>query len=122
MADALALQLPGLITADNWRTEQQPEAIGTIKIIPSTPGIITPCGQDVVHAGDSKTTTTGVLVDYSILVIQQTRRVHFDIAAEVQKLLHGDPLEMPPVPAGMNGGSWANFERFLGGGFPSIRE
>ena len=79
------------IQPDTWRSENKPDAPGTIRFVTSSP--IT------VEGGEA--------IEQSVLVIRHTRSVHRKIARLVEKILHGAPYS--DAAAGMGGGMGGSF-------------
>jgi hypothetical protein len=91
---ALDLQrrLPNFVKADNWQTDAQPDAVGRIEFVSSP-------SETVGEGANSK------VVDYSVLVIRQTREVHEQISRFLPKILHGyTPTDASQMATGGMGG------------------
>jgi hypothetical protein len=101
MADDLANLMRLLVLPDSWRSDQTPEAAGTIQRAVSKSDFV----------GDH-------VVSYSILIIRQTRAAHDEIAEFTRKIEGGDAP--PPMAADFGAGTEAPAPAmggFGGGGF-----
>ncbi|MFO0906418.1 MAG: hypothetical protein U0939_25660 [Pirellulales bacterium] len=99
VAEDLEKSLPTLLQPDSWKTEKQPAAVGTIRRLRSW-------SQPVAGEGETNKTPTAA---YSILVIEQKRKVHAEIPDLLHKIQHGDA--QPAFGGGMGGMGG------MGGGF-----
>ena len=79
VAEDLEKLLPTLVSPESWKSEQQQNAAGTIRRVRSWSKV------DFVDGNRNMTVT-----EYSILVIEQKRKVHQKIPAILQKIEHGD--------------------------------
>jgi len=120
VAEPLVDLLPKLIKPDTWKSSAQAEAIGTIRQLPSTPGVLknaySPPAQPTQQANNPPSTDTGPVIDYSVLVIRQTRATHWEIEQLLHRIERGDPpIEQESASGGGMGGGF-------GGGFFSVPE
>jgi hypothetical protein len=76
--------LPTLLAVDSWRSDKQPEGVGKIQRIRSWSEVATATRQ---KGGSS---TESALIPYSILIIEQRRRVHEQILETLRKIEYGD--------------------------------
>lgn len=93
IAQGLARALPELVAPTSWKTDDRPEGVGTILVLPS---------DSEVTQGPDK---SALVVPQSVLIVKQTRENHEAIADRIQKVRHGD------AAAAMEG------KAFGGGGF-----
>lgn len=89
MAEDLRLRLPELLAPESWRGPEYPEATGTILQLSSRPEWLT-ANPRTAKAGESATSGTAVLVEYSVLVIRQMRQVHDQIPEIILRVQQGD--------------------------------
>ena len=92
VADDLTDELPTLVAPSTWKSEAQPTAVGTIRKLRSWDQASRPAAKDA---------TSEPLVSYSVLVIEQRRKVHREISKTLQRIELGD---MPEMQGGMGGG------------------
>ncbi|MDZ4685072.1 MAG: hypothetical protein SH850_08270, partial [Planctomycetaceae bacterium] len=85
MTTDLMIKLPRLLHEESWQSEAHPNAKGALKSIPSRPGPLDSAGQG----------GTPIVVEHSILIVQQTREIHKELGQLLQKLETGDPLIEP---------------------------
>lgn len=111
MADDLAPMLPLMVQNETWKNEERPDAIGTILIFASSPGILDAAGLDVEET-DGEGTQHGLVVPYTTLMITQTREVHEKISELIIQIENGDEIPMGSGMGGMGGS--------FGGGFFSV--
>lgn len=97
VAEDLEKLLPTLIEVDTWRSPDQPNAVGTIRRIRSWDERLRGTADDQ----QGGTGTPAVTVSYSILLIEQKRRVQRKIPEILQKIEHGD--QVFPAGGGMGG-------------------
>lgn len=84
VAEDLEKLLPTLVATDSWRRNSQADGVGTIQRIRSWSEVATAPGQGAGAAGES------VLLPYSILIIEQRRKVHDQISDILRKIQYGD--------------------------------
>jgi len=101
VAEDLEELLPTMLHPDSWKSEKQPTAIGTIRRIRSWSQVT---GQKVAKGGTARPPAT---TSYSILLIEQKRKVHREIPKILQKIEHGD--EVPAFGGGGMGGMDGGF-------------
>lgn len=105
VADDLVKELPLLVLPETWKSDTQPNGVGSIRQLRSW-------DQSLVRpAGAKDNTVPEPLISYSVLVIQQRRKVHQEIAKTLQRIERGDA---PEVPAG---GGMGGIKTFGGGMF-----
>lgn len=117
-ADLVTL-LPQLVQADTWKTDQKPEAVGTILRLASAPELIDSQGR-IVHASTTGVVTSrtdALIATRAVLIIRQTRAAHQEIVEVIRRVEHGDPVEfeLETGHGGAIGGGG------FGGGYFSIR-
>lgn len=95
VAEDLEKQLPTLIHPDSWKSAERPQAIGTIRRLRSWSRPAAPTDK----SADKPSTS----IPYSILVIEQKRKVHEEIPSLLLKIEHGD-LPAQGGVGGMGGG------------------
>lgn len=115
-AEELVTLLPELLDSASWKSEAQPDGIGTIRLIASYPGPVE--GTEIVatQKPDEATAPPRVAVEHSILMIRQLPTIHQEISSLLVRLRNGDYA--PPVMNGGAGGLGGGF----GGGFFSVSE
>lgn len=84
VAEDFGKLLPSLLATDSWRNDKHPEAEGTIQQIRSWSEVASASGQEEGNAAES------ALIPYSVLIIQQRRKVHDQIPELLRKIRHGD--------------------------------
>lgn len=89
VADDLRTHLPELLSPESWRGPEHPEAVGTILQLSSQPEWLA-ASHRTGNVGDSTTSGTAVLVEYSVLVIRQTRQIHDQIPEIILRVQQGD--------------------------------
>lgn len=94
----LATRLPVLVPSDSWADPNAAGGLGSIVSVASTPQIGPP-------AGDAAPQT----VPHTTLIITQTNTIHREIAATLQRIQAGDPLDTGEADQSGGGGG-------LGGG------
>ncbi len=110
--------LPEQVRTDTWKTAERPEAIGTIRRVISRPEVL--ASQTAPAAGSPA--PPGVLIDYAVLMVRQTREAHQEISKLLWQLENGDShLEMSDHMGGGMGGFGGGGVGFGGqqGGFGS---
>ena len=98
VADDLAEELPTLVAPLTWKSDAQPTGVGTIRRLRSW--------DQAARTPNNKDSATEPLISYSVLVIEQRRKVHREISKTLERIERGD---MPEVQMGGMGG--------MGGGF-----
>jgi len=104
----LSLKLPLLVSPDTWQSDEQNDRPGQLFVISSEPDFSN-LGKSVQAATGSKQPPTSLIVERSVLIIQQTRSAHNDIAKIIRRVKTGDGA----AGSGFGGGGF-------GGGFFSI--
>ena len=116
IANDLELWLKQLVEPETWKSPNQPEGIGTIVNIKSTPALIGAGKKVLKKSVDEKSQIQeGLLMEYSVLIIHQTRETHEQIRDLIFKIENGS------IEAGGGGGLGGQGGGF-GGGFFSLRE
>lgn len=95
IAEDLESHLPRLVAVDTWRSDEQPTRAGTVLRIAST-----------------TTQTETSIVEQSVLIVRQTREVHDEIAAILERIKNGDPQS--------NGGGFGGGGQGFGGGLFNV--
>jgi hypothetical protein len=114
VAEVLADGLKMLIAPESWRSEERPDAPGTILLLPSNVTATTLPG--VPTGVDQKVGSSIVVVPQSVLIIHQTRKNHEKISTLIRRIQNGDP----PITFGGGGGLGGGGGGF-GGGYFSIK-
>lgn len=121
MADDLKLMLPRLVSPKSWRTEGQPDAVGTIDRVRSRPTWLSDAGAEGPAAkGSSPFKTTSVLQENAVLIIHNTRAVHEEIGELIHKIEIGDPTRLTDDSSKQQGGLGMGGQGGFGGGFFSM--
>jgi hypothetical protein len=95
MADDLKQMLPRLVSPKSWKSEAQPDAVGTIDRVRSrTTWISDGVAQGPGAKGTLPIKTTSVLQENAVLVIHNTRAVHEEIGELIDKIETGDPTRL----------------------------
>jgi hypothetical protein len=102
VAEDLEKLLPNLLAVDSWRSDKQPEGVGTIKRIRSWSQAST------ASSGTERSSPETARIPFSILIIEQRRKVHEQILETLRKIEYGDL----GFSAGMGGGGMGG----MGGG------
>jgi hypothetical protein len=84
VAEDLEKLLPNLLAVDSWRSDKQPEGVGTIKRIRSWSQAST------ASSGTERSSPETARIPYSILIIEQRRKVHKQILETLRKIEYGD--------------------------------
>jgi hypothetical protein len=106
VAEDLAKLLPSLLATDSWRTDKQPGGVGTIQRVRSWSEVATAPRQDAAKPGES------ALIPYSVLIIEQRRKVHDQIPEIVNKIKLGSG----GTGGGMGGGGMGGTGKGPAGG------
>lgn len=119
-ASDLAPLLPTLVRPETWTSAEHPQAPGKIlHAIASTPEVRDQGTVPPMQPGQGAATATGpfAVLEYTTLMIQQSREVHDDILRLIDAIERGDSrdhLQYMPMGGGMHRG--------MGGGFFSIQK
>jgi hypothetical protein len=105
VAKELAVALPSMLDADTWKNKARPGAPGTIRILKSWDHM--PDCKVSSNSAESSAAFRSATA-YSVLVIEQKRRIHKQIPALLQRVEHGDTTLETGGMGGMGG---------MGGGF-----
>ncbi|MFP6762664.1 MAG: hypothetical protein VB858_03570, partial [Planctomycetaceae bacterium] len=105
----LSLKLPLLVSPDTWQSEQEKDRPGQLFVISSEPDFSN-IGKSAQTATASKQPTTSLIVERSVLIIQQTRAAHNEITKIIRRVRTGD-----------GGGGGASGGGGFGSGFFSIQ-
>jgi hypothetical protein len=102
-----------LVRPESWRSEERTDAPGTILIVSSAPELsrAADLGDNGKDGGQS---STRLIIERAVLIVQQTRAAHEEIAKVIARVESGDAR--PFGTAGGMGGGMGGF----GGGFFSI--
>ncbi len=114
VAEVLADALKILIAPESWRSDERPDASGTILQLPSNVTATTLPG--VPTGVDQKVGSSIVVVPQSVLIIHQTRKNHEKISTLIRRIQNGDPPIMFDGGGGLGGGGGGGF----GGGYFSV--
>jgi len=106
VAEDLEKLLPALLSPETWKSEKQPNAVGTIRRVRSWSKI----EMEKLDASGRNAR----LIPYSVLLIEQKRKVHQRIPAILQKVENGDGH--PNLGGGMGGGGMGGGMGGMGGG------
>ena len=96
IAMSLGLALKELVAPDSWMTKENSEAIGTVRMLPSTPTVLEVKGKE-----------PAISLENSVLMIRQTNENHLKIAELIQNIENGNSKQ--GAGGGFGGGG-------LGGG------
>ncbi len=111
VARDLSTALPLLVQPDSWKSEQHPEAPGTILVVSSVPELSEVVDTDR-KAEESGQSLAALFSERSVLIVQQTRAVHKEISEIIARVRSGDDAGsmggLSSAPMGMGG---------FGGGF-----
>lgn len=112
MAKDLQANLKDLVRPETWKSDQQPQASGTILLIKSTSDLLDAQGRTAV--GSAVPTGHVLVVDNSVLIIRQMREVHTELDDLINKLTRGERPVDPNSGGGLGGGGF-------GGGFFDVK-
>ncbi len=102
MAEDVARWLPLLVEPESWKSDERPEAPGTVVYV--TSGSELRNGRRAV-AGEGE--ASALVVRYAVLIVDQTRRAHGDIAEMIRRIERGDTpveaIDAMAAPAAMGG-------------------
>lgn len=103
MADDLQSELPLLVSTNTWKVMGSADAVGTIVLVRSEPNHAHPGNTDNEAATDK---VPAALNLQSVLIVQQTRAVHREIAKVIDRIRTGDRVESETEASnrGMMGG------------------
>ncbi len=121
MAQDLQLHLGELVRPETWKSENRPDAPGTIMILKSTSDLRDANGRTPVSSkGTAPAQEPGhiLVVDNSVLIIRHMREVHEGIDMLLNKLTTG---ERPMNQRSGFGGGGQGGQGGFGGGFFKIR-
>ena len=107
VAEDFGKLLPSLLAMDSWRSDKHPEGVGTIQQIRSWSEVASAQDQNAAKPGEA------VVVSYSVLIIEQRRKVHDEISELLRKIRHGESLQ---GFGGMGGGMGGGQKGPVGGG------
>jgi hypothetical protein len=115
MARDLSTILPLLVRPDSWKSDQRMEAPGTILVVSSIPE---PSGASEVAkiANETDQSLARLFIERAVLIVQQTRAAHEEIAKVIARVESGDARTFGA--AGMMGGGMGMGG--FGGGFFSV--
>ncbi len=119
MAQDLEQHLTEMVRTETWKSENTPDAPGTIRILKSTSDLLDTHGRSAVTAKETAGQNAGhvLVVDNSVLIIRQLREVHEEIDRLLDKLTTGErPVDPNAMGGGMGGGGGG-----FGGGFFDVR-
>jgi len=90
IANDLENGLLDLVDPATWKTPDQPNAVGTVVNIKSTPALIK-ADQQVLLKSEDETSSLqdGFLLEHSVLIIHQTRATHEKIRDVIYKVETG---------------------------------
>ena len=121
MAQDLQVRLSELVRPETWKSENKPDAPGTIMILRSTSDLRDAYGRTPVSSkGTAPAPAPGhlLVVDNSVLIIRHMREVHEEIDMLLNKLTTG---ERPMNLRGGFGGGGQGGQGGFGGGFFDVR-
>lgn len=115
MAKDFQLHMPELVRPGTWKSENNPDAQGTVMILKSTSDLQQTFGKTAVPSKGGRDAGSGyiMVVDNSVLIIRHMREVHEEIDSLLDKLTTGERPVDPNAMGGMQGG--------FGGGFFDVR-
>ena len=118
MAKDFQLHMAELVRPGTWKSENNPDAPGTIMILKSTSDLQQTFGKTAVPSKADQDARSGyiMVVDNSVLIIRHMREVHEEIDNLLDKLTTG---ERPVDPNAMGGGQGG--QQGFGGGFFDVR-
>ncbi len=104
--------LPELIQPPSWKSPAQPEAKGTIRLVASKSGLLNTVGVEVGSGQDHR---VAAIVPNSVLIIQQSRKIHNEINNVIYKIQNGDSggTTGGMMGGGMGGGMGGSFRLFV---------
>jgi hypothetical protein len=106
IAQDLQSLLPELVAKESWLESQKEGALGTIEICRS---------RSEVRNGNADKNIPSTLEPHSVLIILQKRKVHTEISAFIQKILHGDEQAVSGTTG--TGGGMGGMRGGMGGMF-----
>ncbi len=112
VAEVLAHMLLTMVAPESWKSEERPDAPGTILQLPSNVTATTLPG--VPTGVDQKVGSSIVVVPQSVLIIHQTRKNQKQIGKLIRRIQNGDP----PISFGDGGGLGGGG---FGGGYFSVK-
>ena len=113
VARDLSTMLPMLVRPESWKSEQRMEAPGTIFVVSSVPEL-SGAADATKNAKETDPSLAPLLIERAVLIVQQTRAAHEEIAKVIARVESGDARSFGA--AGGMGGGMGGF----GGGFFSI--
>ncbi|MEC9092637.1 MAG: hypothetical protein VX438_08035, partial [Planctomycetota bacterium] len=102
IADDLENLLPSLVEPQSWKLDANPAGFGSIVKVASTPTV---------------SSEPVVTLDYSVLIIYQSREIHEKISDLIVKIEHGNNGKDGGMGNGMGGGMGGGGSRGRGGSF-----
>lgn len=121
IANDLEKWLMKLVEPPTWKTPDQPDQLGTIVNLKSTPALIGPENKILRKSVDQKSgIEDGLLMDYSVLIIHQTRATHERIRDLIFKIENGSLEALDQGGMGGLGGMGGMGGGGFGGGYFSV--
>ena len=114
IADDLENLMQLLVEPKSWKTRTQPKGVGTIIKVASRPAVIGANNTVVQKSVKDKVPANGVIMEYSVLVIEQSRETHEKIRELIYKIEYGNIVQPDGGMGGLGGGGF-------GGGFFSLK-
>jgi hypothetical protein len=112
VAEDLLVQLPKLVSSESWKSSTNPQAVGEIFLVSSTPDLSS-AGATADAAADTKKPTASIVTERAVLIIRQTRSAHKAIEEVIRRVELGDPRSSEVTGMGGGMGGMGGF----GGGF-----
>ena len=117
VAEGLVELLPHLVEPTTWKNAQQPDAVGTILKVVSSPELTDAQGHAVQSGtGEAAASAQALVVARAVLIVRQSRAVHDTIAETITRIENGDPRVAEDLEGGGMGGMGGGF----GGGYFSV--
>ena len=116
MSRDLETMLPVLVSPETWKSDDNPEADGSITSLASEPELRKASGA-VVSASEDDAANNAMVVAHSVLIVTQSRKIHEEIAVVISRIKSGDTLHQDEFSGGGGGYGGGGF----GGGFFSTK-
>ena len=124
VAEGLEKILPALVEPASWKNTDQPDALGEILLTASTSDPVTQVTKTGDDAKAPATMVQTATIQYSVLIVTQTRGRHEEIAKVISRVQQGDANSRWGAGGmgGMGGLGGGGFGSGFGGGFFQLDE